>query len=573
MWDSRPGSRPTAFPEVEGITHKLRSWRRAVLLPVVLAVLSAAWAGPATGQTAAGAISGERVEVEPEHAAPEALPSDDIAAPPPFGANLFTGGFRAEREDGLNPDYVVQPGDRITLRIWGAMSFDNAVVVDAQGNVFVPEIGPIRVEGVRNAELTASVEAAVRRIFTQNINIYTNVQSTTPVAVYATGYVMSPGSFAGVASDSLLYFLDRAGGIDSKRGSYRDIRVLRDDKVIARADLYEFLLNGRIPRIQFQDGDTIVVGPRGRSVSVLGAARNRYDFEFLPEGLNGAELMRLARPHADASHAVITGTRREGPVSAYVRLSAFEGLALRDGDRVIFEADEHADTMMIRVEGSHLGPSRFAVPRDATLLQLLDYIAVDPRLADTHSISLKRRSIAERQKRGLDNTLRRLETAMLSATSQTDEESQIRSNEAKLIADFVARARQVQPDGILVVASDDKISDIQLQNEDVITIPELSEVVLVSGEVVVPQALVYQAGDRAEDYIARVGGYSNRADKEQLLVVRRSGEVLRNARDDIRPGDEIMVMPEVPVKNLQIAKTIFQILFQIAVSAGIAIGI
>ncbi len=76
-----------------------------------------------------------------------------------------------------------------------------------------------------------------------------------------------------------------------------------------------------------------------------------------------------------------------------------------------------------------------------------------------------------------------------------------------------------------------------------------------------------------EDYIARVGGYSNRADKEQLLVVRRSGEVLRKVRDDIRPGDEIMVMPEVPVKNLQIAKTIAQILFQIMVSAGIAIGI
>jgi protein involved in polysaccharide export with SLBB domain len=555
------------------MTDKLRSCRRGVLVLAVLALLPAAWAGPAAAQAVSGAISGDRVDVEPERAAPEALPLETSAESPPFGANLFTGGFRAEREDGLNPDYLVQPGDRITLRVWGAMSFDDTVVVDAQGNVFVPEIGPIRVEGVRNADLTARIEAAVRRIFTRNINLYTNVQSTTPVVVYATGYVMSPGSFAGVASDSLLYFLDRAGGIDSERGSYRDIRVLRDGKVIARADLYEFLLDGRIPRVQFRDGDTIVVGPRGRSVSVLGAARNRYSFEFPPEGLFGVELMQLARPHADASHAVVTGTRRAGPVSAYLMLSVFEELALRDGDRVIFEADERADTMMIRVEGSQLGPSRFAVPREATLLKVLDYIAVDPRLADIDSISLKRRSIAERQKRALDDTLRRLETAVLSATSQTDEESRIRSNEAELIADFVARARQVEPDGVLVVASDGQVRDIQLQNEDVITIPERTEVVLVTGEVAVPQALVYRAGARAEDYIARVGGYSNRADKDQLLVVRRSGEVLRNVRDDIRPGDEIMVMPEVPVKNLQIVKTIAQILFQIAVSAGVALGL
>ncbi len=56
-------------------------------------------------------------------------------------------------------------------------------------------------------------------------------------------------------------------------------------------------------------------------------------------------------------------------------------------------------------------------------------------------------------------------------------------------------------------------------------------------------------------------------------MVRRSGEVLRNERADIRPGDEIMVMPEVPVKNLQIAKTLAQVVFQIAVSADVALGL
>ncbi len=64
-----------------------------------------------------------------------------------------------------------------------------------------------------------------------------------------------------------------------------------------------------------------------------------------------------------------------------------------------------------------------------------------------------------------------------------------------------------------------------------------------------PQAIVYRPGDSADDYNARVEGYTNRADKQQLLVVRRSREVLRNERSNIQPGDEIMVMPEVPVKD------------------------
>ena len=75
------------------MTHKLGSWRRAVLLPVVLAVLSAAWAGSATGQTAAGAISGERVEVEPERAAPEdqrvRRPQPPLSLDPDIGQKLL----------------------------------------------------------------------------------------------------------------------------------------------------------------------------------------------------------------------------------------------------------------------------------------------------------------------------------------------------------------------------------------------------------------------------------------------------------------------------------------------------
>lgn len=550
----------------------MRSWFQRTLA-LILTLLVTTWAMPAVSQTVGGAISGERVDIAPEREAPKALPAKTAKKPPPFGFNLFTGGFRAERADGLNPEYVIQPGDQMTLRIWGATSFDGTVVVDAQGNIFVPEIGPIRVEGTRNADLTSHIERAVGRVFTRNINIYTNVLGTTPVTVYVTGYVKSPGSYAGVAFDSLLYFLDRAGGVDPERGSYRDIRSLRDGEVMARADLYEFLMEGKIPRIQFQDGDTIVVGPRGKTVSVRGAARNLYTFEFLPAGLAGEALIVLARPQADASHAVITGTRRAGPASAYLTLSAFEDLALQDGDEIIFEADERKDTMMIRVEGSHLGPSRFAVPRDTTLKKALDYIEVDPRLADINSISLKRQSIAKRQKKALADTLRRLEATVLSATSQTDEESRIRANEAKLIAAFVERAREVKPDGVLVVVTDGQVRDIRLQHEDVITIPERSDVVLVSGEVAVPQGIVYRPGATAYDYVASVGGYTNRADRDEILVVRRSGEVRRNEWTDIRPGDEIMVMPEVPVKNLQIAKTVAQILFQIAVSAGVALGI
>lgn len=520
-------------------------------------------------------IGGDRIDVTTGREAPAEI---DIVQQErerrqlqPFGFNLFSGGFHSEREDGLNPDYKVQPGDRITLKIWGATNLDAIVVTDAQGNIFVPDVGPINVEGVRNADLTPRIETAVRNVFTQNINVYTNLEGTLPVIVYVTGFVNTPGSYAGVGSDSILYFLSRAGGIDRKRGSFREIRVKRNDNIIAEADLYSFLIDGDLAKIQFIDGDTIVVGRRGSTVAVEGAAQNAFLFEVPSSGITGKELMRFARPFPQASHATITGPRSGGPASIYVPLSDLDEILLADGDRVILEADQRKDSILVGVEGSFLGPSRFAVPIDAKLSELLDYIEVDPRLADTASVSVRRPSIAKRQKKALEDSLRRLETAVAGASSDTDEEAKIRAQEAELLSRFIERAREFEPDGVLVVANDGNISDIQLEHGDVVTIPEHTEVVLLSGEVMVPQALIFSPGDALEDYVRKVGGLSDRADPARYLVVRRSGEVIQGVDIPINPGDEIIALPKVPTKDLQLATSITQILFQLAL-AGATVG-
>ncbi|OBX36648.1 polysialic acid transport protein KpsD precursor [Halomonas elongata] len=65
----------------------------------------------------------------------------------PFGANLFEGGFRGTMADGLNASYKIKPGDQVTLRAWGAVELDQTIPVDAQGNVYIPSIGPVQVQG------------------------------------------------------------------------------------------------------------------------------------------------------------------------------------------------------------------------------------------------------------------------------------------------------------------------------------------------------------------------------------------------------------------------------------------
>lgn len=504
---------------------------------------------------------------------PVSLPTQSLDELPPFGANLFTGGFRGAMGDGLNADYRVKPGDQVTVRAWGAFELDRVLPVDAQGNIFIPGSGPLNVQGQNSQQVDNSVRRAITSVYPDNVEVYTNLQGVQPVAVFVTGYVENPGRYAGTPNDSLLYFLDQAGGIDQDLGSYRQVRVVRNDSTVATVDLYDFLINGTIARPQFQDGDTIVVEERGPAIAVGGDVHREHRYELVGSRLSGAEIVALARLRSGVSHVLLRGDREDGPIAQYFPIDMFYGQTIRSGDEVLFSADQRSETIVVELEGSYYGPSRFALPRDARLSELLDAIAVPENMTAVESISLQRESVRQQQAQSLQDSLRRLETTYLGASSRTDQEAQIRLQEAELIERFIERARELEPSGRLVVASSDGISDIRLQDGDIITIPEISDSILISGEILVPQAAVYRPGMSVIDYVESAGGFTERADKDHILLVRQNGAVEHARNSPLRPGDEILIMPRAPTHNLQLASTLAQLLFHIAVTTRVALDL
>lgn len=531
-----------------------------------------------TGSAMAQSIGGSGVEASvPKLDAREMLqkpePSELLhtSAEQPFGASLFQGGFSNDSEDGLNPRYVVQSGDRVSVRIWGATQFNEQLVVDHQGNIFIPSVGPILVAGSSNKTLNARVTKAVGRVFTDSVKVYTNLDGSQPVAVFVTGFVNNPGRFAGIPSNSPLYFLDRAGGVDADRGSYRQIRIVRGGDELLNMDLYEFILQGKLPSIQFQDGDTIVVDPRGSVVEATGNVANSARFEFKTHAFEGADLMAVSHLDVDVNYVGVSGFRNSMPFSSYMTIDDFKSLTLANGDSVNFQADQHDQQIIVTVEGSHLGPSRYSVPTGTRLNELLDYVEVDPLMANIAAISLKRKAIAARQKEALEEGLRRLEASYLTASSQTDKESLIRVKEAELIGRFVERARRVQPNGRLVVAGKGSIANVVLKQGDTVSIPSQSDSILIGGEVLVSQAMLFNEGQKAREYIKRSGGFTRQAMKKNIVLLHANGEVSTGENPRVRQGDEIIVLPQVPVKNLQISSTIVDILYKVAVAASVAI--
>jgi len=491
----------------------------------------------------------------------------------PFGADLFTGGFRGLRSDGLNPDYRILPGDQITIRLWGAAEMDRVMPVDAQGNIFLPAIGPVQVEGVSHRQLDSIVKNAVLSVYPDNVNVYTNLQGVQPISVFVTGYVNKPGRYVGVPSDSVLYLLDQASGIDEQLGSYRNIKLSRNGQVIATLDLYEFLTRGKLDHPQLQEGDTLLVEKRGPAITVLGDVRKPYRFELTNNTLSGEDLAGLAPLKTGVSHALVRGKRGIEPFSRYLALAEFRNLSLASGDEVLFLADQRSENLVVQLEGAYLGRSYHVVPKGTTLHELLNQVEVNPRETAWESVSLRRESVKQQQQQALEDSLRRLETTYLGASSSTAEESAIRIKEAELIRQFVDEARKVEPNGRLVLAEEGNLVDVRLQDGDIVTLPQRTDAILISGEVYIPQSMVYLPGKTVADYIEGAGGFSQHADDDNILIARQNGEVRKANKVALRPGDQILVLPKVETKNLQIASTVTQILYQIAVATKVALDL
>ena len=490
-----------------------------------------------------------------------------------FGAQLFNGtSADSGATVGFNPGYVLNPGDSIQVRLWGAFTFDGALQVDPQGNIFLPNVGPVQVAGVSNSQLNTLITTKVKQVYQANVSVYASLLQAQPVKVYVTGFVRSPGLYGGVTSDSLLNYLIKAGGVDPDRGSYVDIVVKRGNRVRSSINLYDFLLNGKLGLSQFADGDTIVVGPRQHTFSVQGDVFNSYDFEFRDSSIPVTEALSWARAKPGATNITIIRQQGLQKRSEYYPISSAPGRMLQDGDTLIVSTDRYAGTIQVRVEGAHSGEHAMVLPYGSSMRAVLAKIRTNS-MSEMSAIQLYRPSVAQRQKEMLDLSLQKLEEASLSAQSSTKEEASLRMQEAQLISRFVNKARNVVPKGE-VILNEKNLDSILLEDGDVINIPQKTSLVMVHGEVLFPNAVSWEKGMSPKDYIEKCGGLTQKSGNAKIVVIRQNGAAENGEDvDTLNPGDELMVLPKYESKNIEVTRGISTILYQLAVGAKVILSI
>jgi protein involved in polysaccharide export with SLBB domain len=319
-----------------------------------------------------------------------------------FGEDVFLNGTGNLDELPMDlpagPDYVVGPGDGLTISLTGGISQRLQRVVDREGRVALPEVGAVEVSGRSLGDVQHLVQTVLRGQF-RGVDADVSLSRIRTVRVYVTGDVERPGPYDVSSLSTPLNALYLAGGPTSE-GSLRVVLHYRGKQLIQEVDLYDLLLHGVRGDVQrLEAGDTIQVPPLKGQVTIEGMVRRPAIYELNGEkGL--AEVLELAGGvlpsgtlrHVDVerveSHEGRTMLRLDIPETdsdASVN-KALEDFTVQDGDKIkITPILPYADKT-VYLDGHVSRPGKFAYTDGMKVTDLIkSYKDVLPEPSITHA--------------------------------------------------------------------------------------------------------------------------------------------------------------------------------------------
>lgn len=517
-----------------------------------------------------------------------------------YGNWLFKGGFKGQSFSAINPEYRISQGDKLLVQLWGGIDHQAEIAVDGQGNIFIPKVGPIKILGVKNADLNDVILKSVKRVYKSNVEVYVSLVSSQKVKIFLSGMVVKPGLYEGQSADSVLRFIDQAGGIRDDLGSYRNIQVKRNNQSKYKIDLYEFLQSGNMPAMQLQDGDVVFVGAKQAEVTLEGDVgfAGRYELSQDQQGQveNLSQVLAAVVANKDATHATVIApdastssssnsisnissnasqvrevTAKQYPIEQVSKVN------LQAGSLIKITSQLRATSISVELLGEHNSAKEMVVPWGSSVADLLEQMEFSS-LSNTSAIQLYRESVAKRQAEMLQASLTSLEQSVLTARSETKEAALLRQAEADIILQWVAKARLQTPKGQVLLSEGYDASKIILAQGDKLVIPAKRNLIMVHGEVMFPTAITYQDGMSITDFIDNSGGATRDLSDMNILVMKPNGSFIdmngQLKKDSaINPGDEIFVLAKPDFKGFQLTKDITQLIYQLAMSTAVVLAL
>jgi len=291
---------------------------------------------------------------------------------PIFGQQIFRHAYTFAPPSNIpvSADYLIGPDDNIVVMLSGRINERHTLVVNRDGSIYIPRLGALQVGGLKFREMQTLIRKKMEAMF--GVEASVTMGALRSISVFILGAAARPGVYTVSSFDTLLNALIYAGGPEivypTLRGSFRNIQLKRQDKVITTFDVYELILQGdKTKDLRLQAGDVIFIPPPGPLVSVVGEVRSPAIYELKKEQDLKAVLKLAGGLKPSAFGGQVQVQRYYENKERIVLDTSWEVLQnekapflLQNGDTVIVFPITKKDSNAIFLLGNVLRPGRYA---------------------------------------------------------------------------------------------------------------------------------------------------------------------------------------------------------------------
>lgn len=402
-----------------------------------------------------------------------------------FGRDIFNKknlSFEPAMNIATPASYVVGPGDKVSVDIYGASQKSQVLTVSPDGVIVVEGFGPIQIGGLTVSAANARLREELGQRY-KSSNIRLSVGQTRTVQVNVMGEVAMPGTYPLSAFATVFNAIYMAGGVNGL-GTLRNIRVYRGGKLFSTVDVYDYILNGRLGgNVRLQDNDVIYVGPYECVVDIQGLVKRPMAYE-MKASESVATILKYAGGFANRAYTKAIRLHRtsgERYSAHHVKEFEFSEFRLADGDSLIIDSIQGRYENTVEVQGAVFHPGMYDLNDNTTVRTLVE-----------------------------------------SAGGLSEDAFTARAVIHRMKDDRTKRILSIDLDGIMAGT----VADVTLDNEDVLYIPFRQETMTqrtltIHGEVQFPGTYEYADDMTIEDFILLAGGPTDAASTARVDVSRR----------------------------------------------------
>lgn len=417
-------------------------------------------------------------------------------------------------------DYRLGPGDELIINLYGASENTYTVQISRNGSVKFERLAPVYLSGLSIISATNRLKDRLSKLYTglnsdnpvEKVYLELSLQKARSIVVNITGSVVAPGTYTISAFSSVLNALYAAGG-PNEIGSYRNINILRNGRLIQNIDLYNYFVDGIYPTIYLRDQDVIMVNSYQIQTELVTGFKQTALFELKDDEVI-SDLLRFSGGTSSNAFKNKVFIERYDEFSKRIKevdQSDFITTNLHDGDKVFFkEIDEDNITGTVKIGGAVYLEGKYELDKNKSVGELLK---------SAQGVTRNRLGVSAilfRNNFGLEN-----ESITLDLNNSDDLSLTLFEN-----------------DSLYVPSTKDILFDQKIE---------------VKGEVNFPKEIDFKYGITITDLIVLSGGLTPYANKKDVRIFRnisRDGndditqEIIIELDDNLIPNKDLSLLPD-----------------------------